>query len=95
MLHFADAFMIPDIRVLDSDRAQDRKRLGEIYRKKHGSEKGLGEVILEAYDRTAALVAERRNHLNALDLNASITDPMGFTLSGLDGQKLKLGSLKE
>jgi thiol-disulfide isomerase/thioredoxin len=94
VLHFADAFVIPDLRALDSDRALDRKRLGEIYRKKHDSEKGLGDVILEAYDRTAALVEARQNHLNALDPNANVTDPMGFTIGGLDGQKLKLGSLK-
>jgi thiol-disulfide isomerase/thioredoxin len=94
VLHFADAFVIPDLRALDSDRALDRKRLGEIYRKKHDSEKGLGDVILEAYDRTAALVEARQNRLNALDPNANVTDPMGFTIGGLDGQKLKLGSLK-
>jgi thiol-disulfide isomerase/thioredoxin len=94
VMHFADALMIPDSRAQDSDRALDRKRLGELYRKKHGSEKGLGDAILEAYDRTAALVAERQNRLNAIDPNASVIDPMGFTISGLDGQKLKLGSLK-
>jgi len=94
VMHFADALMIPDLRALDSDRALDRKRLGEIYRKKHDSDKGLGDAILEAYDRTAALVEARQNRLNGLDPNASVTDPMGFTIGGLDGQKLKLGSLK-
>jgi thiol-disulfide isomerase/thioredoxin len=94
MMHFADAFMIPDPRALDADHAVDRKRLGEIYRKLHRSEKGLGDVILEAYDRTAALVDERQKRLNGLDPNANVTDPMGFTISGLEGQKLTLGSLK-
>jgi thiol-disulfide isomerase/thioredoxin len=94
VMHFADALMIPDLRALDSDRALDRKRLGEIYRKKHDSEKGLGDVILEAYDRSAALIEARQKRLNALDPNGDITDPMGFTISALDGQKLKLGSLK-
>ena len=94
VMHFADALMIPDARAQDSDRAADRKRLGEIYRKKHDSEKGLGDAILEAYDRTAALVEARQKRLNALDPNANVTDPMGFTISGLDGQKLKLDSLK-
>ena len=93
-MHFADALTIPDPRALDTDRAMDRKRLGEVYRKKHGSEKGLGDVLLEAYDRTAALVEERQKRLNALDPNANVTDPMGFTISGIDGQKLKLGSLR-
>jgi thiol-disulfide isomerase/thioredoxin len=94
VMHFADALMIPDLRALDSDRAIDRKRLGEVYRKKHESEKGLGDAILEAYDRTVALVEARQNRLNALDPNANVTDPMGFTIGGLDGQKFKLGSLK-
>jgi len=94
VMHFADAFTIPDLRAQDSDRALDRKRLGEIYRKKHDSEKGLGDVILEAYDRTAAMVEARQNRLNALDPNGNVTDPMGFTISALDGHKLKLGSLK-
>jgi thiol-disulfide isomerase/thioredoxin len=42
----------------------------------------------------AALVEERQKRINALDPNANVTDPMGFTVSGLDGQKLMRGSLK-
>jgi thiol-disulfide isomerase/thioredoxin len=91
---YADALTIPDVRALDSDRAQDRKRAGEIYRKAHGSEKGLGDIVLEAYDRTAAWIDQRQKSLSGLDPNAGVTDPMGFTISGIDGQKLKLGSLK-
>ncbi len=94
VMHFADALMIPDIRALDSDRTIDRKRLGELYRKKHDSEKGLGDLMLEAYDRTAALIEARQKFLSALDPNANVTDPMGFTISAIDGRKLKLGSLK-
>src|SRR6185295_2167359 len=47
----ADAFAIPDARASDADRGADRKLLGDMYRKLHGSEKGLGDVILSAYDR--------------------------------------------
>jgi len=92
--HFADAFMIPDVRAQDSDRATDRKRLGELYRKAHGSEKGLGDAMLEAYDRTSALIEDRQKRISGLDPNAGVTDPMAFTISGLDGQRLKLGNLK-
>jgi thiol-disulfide isomerase/thioredoxin len=94
VMHFADAFTIPDPRALDSDRALDRKRMAEIYGKTHKSEKGLGEIVLQAYDRTVALVEERQKRLYALDPNAGVTDPMGYTITGLDGQKLLLGSLK-
>ncbi len=92
--HLADAFAIPDSRASDADRAADRGRLGELYTKLHGSEKGLGELLLAAYDRTGALVEARRTRLLALDPNAAVTDPIGFTLTGLDGSKLPLANLK-
>ncbi len=92
--HYADAFVIPDQRQRDSDRAADRARLGELYRKLHGSEKGLGEIVLEAYDRTTALLNERQLRLKQLDPNSQVTNPMEFTLSGLDGGTLAMSSLK-
>jgi thiol-disulfide isomerase/thioredoxin len=91
---YADAFAIPDPRATDADRAEDRRILGELYRKIHHSEKGLGDVILAAYDRTSTIEDARREKLAALDPNFGATDPMQFSLSGLDGQKLKLASLK-
>lgn len=94
LARLADAFAIPDAHASDADRAADRKRLGEQYRKLHGSEQGLGDAILAAYDRTAALLEERRVRLLALDPNASETEAMRFTLTGLDGKKLALASLK-
>ncbi len=90
----ADAFAIPDSHAAEADRTDDRKRLGEKYRKLHGSEKGLGDVILAAYDRTSVLLEERRAKLRAIDPNATETEPMRFALTGLDGKKLTLESLK-
>jgi thiol-disulfide isomerase/thioredoxin len=94
LARLADAFAIPDAHAADADHAADRKRLGEHYRKLHGSEQGLGDAILAAYDRTAALLEERRVRLLALDPNAGETEAMRFTLTGLDGKKLTLASLK-
>jgi thiol-disulfide isomerase/thioredoxin len=94
----ADAFAIPDAHATDADRAADRKHLGEQYRELHGSghgsEQGLGDLILAAYDRTAALLEERRARLRAIDPNSTETEPMRFTLTGLDGKTLTLASLK-
>jgi thiol-disulfide isomerase/thioredoxin len=92
--HLADAFAVPDAHTTDADRAADRVRLGELYSKLHGSEKGLGDLLLAAYDRTAALVEARRTRVLALDPNAAVTDPIAFTLTGLDGSKLPLAKLK-
>jgi thiol-disulfide isomerase/thioredoxin len=90
----ADALTVPDSRAADSDRADDRRKLGEMYRKVHHSQKGIGDVVLAAYDRTAAQGKQRQSKLLAMDPNASATEPMQFTLSGLDGSKLPLSNLK-
>jgi thiol-disulfide isomerase/thioredoxin len=92
--YLADAFTIADPRNTDTDRARDRARMGELYRKANGSEKGLGDVVLEAYDRTSALVAERRLKLRESDPNTDLSKPMEFTLSSIAGDKLKLGDLR-
>ncbi len=68
--------------------------MGELYRKIHGSEKGLGDLILAAYDRVSTTVETRRKKLLALDPNSSLLDPMDFTVTSLDGKKFQLASLK-
>jgi thiol-disulfide isomerase/thioredoxin len=91
--YLADAFTIAGLKSADPDAAQDRARMSEIYRKLNGSQTGLGDVILKACDSTSALLAARRAELRELDPNAQVKDPMHFTLSGLDGEKLSLSSL--
>jgi thiol-disulfide isomerase/thioredoxin len=92
--YYAEAFAIPDARNRDADRAADRTRMGELYRKLKGSEAGLGDLLLEAYDRTAQTLRERELRLKQLDPNARLTNPMEFTLSAVEGGKLALPSVK-
>ncbi len=92
--HLAEAFVIPDPYATDPQRQGDRQLLGEVYAKLHGSEKGLGDLVLAAYDRVSTTVETRRKKLLALDPNSSLADPMEFTVTGLDGKKLPLASLK-
>ncbi|MBZ5591813.1 MAG: TlpA family protein disulfide reductase [Acidobacteriia bacterium] len=92
--HLADAFSIVDSRNTDAARTQDRIRMGEIYKKLHGSEKGLGDLILESYDRTTALLAEQRLQARASDPNAQVASLMDFTLDGVNGDQLRLASFK-
>ena len=91
---YADAFTISDPRSTDADRASARASMGELYRKLKGSESGLGDLVLEAYDRTTALLGERRLKLRQADPNLQVTNPAEFTLTGLDGDKLALASLR-
>ncbi len=90
----ADAFTIPDPHTTDADRARDRSRMGDLYRQAHGSESGLGDMLLQAYDRNLALVHSRELQLRSGDPNAQLTDPMQFTLSAVEGGPLKMPSLK-
>lgn len=90
----ADAFTIADPRIDETERQKDRLRMGELYRQLKGSEKGLGDIILEAYDRTTAQLAARRLRLRKSDPNAQVSKIMEFTLSGPGGDKLQLASLK-
>ncbi|HYW45577.1 MAG TPA: TlpA disulfide reductase family protein [Bryobacteraceae bacterium] len=90
----ADAFTIPDPHTTDADRARDRGRMGELYHQAKGSEAGLGDLVLEAYDRNVALIHTRELKMRANDPNAQLTDPMDFTLSGPDGARLSMAGLK-
>lgn len=92
--YLADAFTISGLQSANPDAQHDRDEMGELYRKLNGSEKGLGDLMLKAYDRTYAELAARREQLRQLDPNAQIKDPMQFTVSGVSGDKLALASLK-
>lgn len=94
IVHLAEAFVIPDSFATDEKRQGDRLLLGELYAKQHGSEKGLGDLVLSAYDRVSTIVETRHKKLLALDPNSALADPMEFTVTGLDGKKFQLASLK-
>ena len=51
MQYLADAFTIAGLRSADPDGAGDRARMSELYRKLHGSEAGLGDLILKGLRR--------------------------------------------
>ena len=91
--YLADAFTIAALQSANPDGANDRARMAELYRKLTGSETGLGDIILKAYDETSGQLAARRAEMRKYDPNAQAKDPMSFTVSGLDGEKLKLSSL--
>jgi thiol-disulfide isomerase/thioredoxin len=92
--HFADALMIADPRNTDIDRTQDRAKLAELYAKAKHNGPSLGDIVLEAYDRTALLMAQRLADQRKTDPNVSLADVMQYTVTSLDGAKLNLASLK-
>jgi len=91
----ADAFTVEDPASTEADRAKDRARMGAIYAKVNGSEKGLGEVILQAYDRTSAIMKARLEKLKLTDPNVHAEAIYDFTLPPVNGDKpLALSSLR-
>ncbi len=94
--YYADAFTLEDPRSTEIDRARDRARMGELYSKAAGSEKGLGEIVLQAYDRTSALMGARVARLRALDPNEGAKNVEDFVLTAVGDAvpALALSSLK-
>lgn len=90
---YADAFTVGDQQATEADRAAVRRRMGELYQRWKGAESGLGDIVLQAYDRNSALMADRKLKLKQFDPNLGLTNPMEFTLSSLSGDKLPLASL--
>jgi len=67
-----------------------RRKVGQLYSAKNGSEIGLGDRLLKAHD---AYVKEREERLAKLDppnINEGVNDPLKYTLTRLDGSPLKL-----
>jgi len=91
---YAEAFTVSDPKNTDADRAKDRARMSELYRKVKGTEIGLGDIVLDAYDRTSAMAGQRLAVQRERDPNADQTDPMEFTVTALKGDSLKLASLR-
>jgi thiol-disulfide isomerase/thioredoxin len=92
--HYADAFSIPDPKVTAENREHHRQVMGELNRKLRGSEAGLGDLILKAYDRTAADVKRREAAARKTGPNQDVQDAFEFRLSGLRGDSLRLADLK-
>jgi thiol-disulfide isomerase/thioredoxin len=91
---YAEAFTTNDPKNTAEARLEDRRKMAALYRKEKDTEAGLGDIVLEAYDRTSALDLKRAELQQTRDPNAQAKEPMDFTLTGLTGQPLKMSSLK-
>jgi thiol-disulfide isomerase/thioredoxin len=78
------AFVLPSLEGASVDRADVRKKLGNMWQLSHGSQAGLGERILETYDR---LNQETKSDNG--DPNAGAKEPYAFVL-GRPGEATSL-----
>ncbi len=94
LARYADAFAIEDERNDAAHREADLDRLRELYAKKGAGEAGLGDLMLAAHDRTRAARLAKEAERNALSPNAAARKPSEFVLSSIEGDSLRLASLK-
>lgn len=85
------AFVLPDSGPPGKvDRRQIRQKLGNVWRGVNGSEQGLGEEILAAYDRLITPTAAA----SPAAVNKDAKDTFAFVLRRLDGTPMSLSTLK-
>jgi thiol-disulfide isomerase/thioredoxin len=89
---FLLAFVLPDAGPRKVDRRVIRRKLGNVWQQVHGSQQGLGEEILAAFDRNAQPVAPAGSGVNAH--NKEARDLFDFVLRRLDGSPVPLAPLK-
>jgi len=87
---FLLAFVLPDVGLRKVDRRVIRSNLGNLWQQVHGTQQGLGEGILAAYDRTAPPPANAA----AGDRNKDAKVVFDFVLRRLDGTPLPLVPLR-
>jgi len=90
---YSIAFALPDSGLNGApDRRDVRRKLGNVWQQVHGSEQGLGDAILAAYDRLAP--ASPGADANPAARNKDAKNVYDFVLSRPDGTPFPLAALK-
>lgn len=85
------AFVLPSEEGASVDRADVRRKLGNLWELAHGSETGLGKRILATFDQ---LNAESKS-ATASEANKDVSDPFEFVLRKADGsESLKMSAVR-
>ena len=89
--YYAQAFVLSFEEKDGAERDEIRRRLGRLYTAKRGSEGGLGDLLLKAYDTRLKEQSERLAKIETPNINAGLSDPFQFRLTKLDGSTIRLG----
>ena len=89
---YTTAFAFPGPALDPAQRQEVRRKLGSCYLVLHGSEKGLGDLVLTRYDELSrALVARFQGSGQP---NAELRDPFAYVLKRTDGSPLSLADYR-
>jgi thiol-disulfide isomerase/thioredoxin len=87
---YIEAFVLPEKSQIGTvDHHEVRQKLGNCWRRVHGSEAGLGEALLAGYDRV-----DEMPKVGAAPRNQGIKEAMDFVLRKPDGSPVPLAGLK-
>jgi thiol-disulfide isomerase/thioredoxin len=90
---YARAFVLPENGPAGKvDRREVRRQLGNVWRQVHGSDRGLGDVILAAYDRASSQPSGPNP--NPAARNKDAKDTFAFVLRTIGGGSMPLAPLK-
>jgi thiol-disulfide isomerase/thioredoxin len=92
--YYLQAFVIALNNDEEIDLKMVRRKLNQLYLARNGSEAGLGDRVLKAYDTYIKEREERAAKLEIPNINAGVTDPLMFKLTRLDGSTLEMNSLR-
>ncbi|MBS1807133.1 MAG: TlpA family protein disulfide reductase [Acidobacteria bacterium] len=77
-----------------ADRDEIRRKLGQLYTAKNGSEQGLGDKLLKTYDVITKDNAERLAKIEPPNPNENVTNPLEYKLTKLNGGDVRLSDYK-
>jgi len=92
--YYAQAFVLSVYENEGATRNEVRRKLGQLYAAKHGSEAGLGDYLLKAYDEHTRAREAHLAELESPNINEGVTDPFLFKLTRLDGSVVKLADYR-
>jgi thiol-disulfide isomerase/thioredoxin len=92
--YYIQAFIISLVSEEELDRKKLRARLGQLYATKYGSENGLGDRLLKAYDAYNKEREERYAKIEGPTPNTGATDPLAYKLNKLEGGQIKLSDFQ-
>lgn len=92
--YYVQAFVLSMDEKEGAERDEIRERLGRLYKARNGSETGLGDLLLKAYDARLQEQEARLARLSVPNLNEGVTDAYAFQLTRLDGSVIRLSDYK-
>jgi thiol-disulfide isomerase/thioredoxin len=92
--YYIQAFVITLSTDEEIDLKPVRSKLTQLYTAKNGSEAGLGDRMLKAYDAFIKDRAERLAKIERANPNEGLKDALLFKLTKVDGSTLEMNSLR-